>query len=416
MDSQAKTRRRVVVTGLGVITPAGATLDSLWQGVISGRSFTRNIQRFDTSAMPVHSGGEIDLSLLQSIFPGNALQREDITVLLADYAANQALIDAGIADAARAGMPVGLIMGTGMGPCHTAQDSYHQYEIRGWQGLRPTTVPRTMFNVIAGEVSMRRHLTGGHCVLAAACASASLAIAQAYSAVLSGLEDVCLTGGADSPITLSMYGAWINLRVLAKDPDPAKACKPFDKRRDGLVLAEGAAVLVLEELEHARARNARIYAEIIGAGTTSDAAHITKPEVAGQAAAIDRCLRFAGITPADVDYINAHGTATLLNDVTETQAIKRVLGDRARQVPISSTKSILGHAMGASGAVELVTTVLALKNQIAPPTVNLHDPDPECDLDYVPNAARPARLRVALKNSFAFGGANAVLAVKTFEG
>lgn len=401
---------------MGVICPAGATLDSLWQGVVSGRSFVRNIQRFDTSAMPVHSGGEIDQALLQSVIPGNALQREDLTVLLADYAAGQALADAGIAEAVRKDLAAGLILGTGMGPCHTAQESYHQYEVRGWQGLRPTTVPRTMFNVVAGEVSMRRHLTGGHCVLAAACASGSLAIAHAYSAVASGMEDVCLTGGADSPIVLSMYGAWINLRVLAKDPDPAKACKPFDKRRDGLVLAEAAGVMVLEELEHARARNARIYAEILGAGVASDAAHITKPEVAGQSAAIERCLRVTGLSPADVDYVNAHGTATLLNDVTETQALKRVLGDRAYRIPISSTKSILGHSMGASGAVEMITTILALNKQVAPPTLNQQERDPDCDLDYVPNEARPARLRVALKNSFAFGGANAVLAVKTFEG
>jgi 3-oxoacyl-[acyl-carrier-protein] synthase II len=416
LNPQESKRRRVVVTGLGVICPAGASPDALWQGVTAGRSFVRNIQRFDTSEMPVHSGGEIDLAILQAAIPGNALQREDLTVLLADYAAGQALADAGLAEAARNGLPVGLLLGTGMGPCHTAEDSYHQYEVRGWKGLRPTTVPRTMFNVVAGEVSMRRHLTGGHCVLAAACASGSIAVAQAYSAVLSGVEDVCLTGGADSPITLSMYGAWINLRVLAKDPDPAKACKPFDKRRDGLVLAEGAGALVLEELEHARARNARIYAEMIGVGLTSDAAHITKPEVAGQAAALERCLRAAGLATGDVDYINAHGTATLLNDVTETQAIKRVLGDHARRVPISSTKSILGHSMGASGAIELITTVLALNHQVAPPTVNLESPDPECDLDYVPNAARAARMRVALKNSFAFGGANAVLALRTFEG
>lgn len=253
-------------------------------------------------------------------------------------------------------------------------------------------------------------------MLAAACASGSIAIAEGYSAVLSGREDVCLAGGADSPLTLSMYGAWLNLRVLAKDPEPEKACRPFDKRRDGIVLAEGAGLLALEELEHARARGAKIYAEILGAGTTSDAAHITKPEVAGQAGAVERCLRNARLRPEDVDYINAHGTATLLNDVTETQAIKRVLGERAYRIPISSTKSILGHSMGASGAIETIVTILALQQQVAPPTVNLLERDPECDLDYVPNAARPARLRTALKNSFAFGGANAVLALRSFEG
>jgi len=406
----------VVVTGMGVICPTGASLEALWAGVVSGRSFVRRIQRFDTSEMPVHSGGEIDQRILEEAIPGNALKREDLTVLLASVAAGRALSDAGLAEAARDTLRVGLIMGTGMGPCHTAEDSYHQYEVRGWKGLRPTTVPRTMFNVVAGEVSMKHHLTGGHHVLAAACASGSIAIAEGYSAVLSGREDVCLAGGADSPLTLSMYGAWLNLRVLAKDPEPEKACRPFDKRRDGIVLAEGAGLLALEELEHARARGAKIYAEILGAGTTSDAAHITKPEVAGQAGAVERCLRNARLRPEDVDYINAHGTATLLNDVTETQAIKRVLGERAYRIPISSTKSILGHSMGASGAIETIVTILALQQQVAPPTVNLLERDPECDLDYVPNAARPARLRTALKNSFAFGGANAVLALRSFEG
>ena len=408
--------RRVVVTGIGLLSPAGCTLDAFWRGITCGRSAVRRIQNFDTSGMPVHAGGEVDRSELLAAVPASVIEKTDRTALLGLIAARRALEDAGIAEAARNGLRVGLLIGSGLGPCETLAESYALYVARGWQGLRPTTVPRSMFNLPAGHISMECHLIGGHQVVAAACASGSLAMADAYEWVRSGREDVVVTGGCDSAMVPSMFGAWINLRILSKNPVPEKASRPFDRRRDGLVLAEGAGMVVFEELGRAQARGARIYAEMLGAGTSSDATHITKPSMEGQAMAIRQALDVAELRPEEVDYINAHGTGTMLNDVTETRAIKRALGDHARRVPVSSTKSVIGHAMGASGALELVATILAIQHQVAPPTVNQEEPDPECDLDYVPNAPRPARLRVALKNSFAFGGSNAVLAIRAFEG
>ena len=313
-------------------------------------------------------------------------------------------------------MRISVLIGSGLGPCATLAESYALYNTRGWQAIRPTSIPRSMYNLPASHISMELRLLGGHHVVAAACASSALAMADACECIQSGREDVVLTGGCDSPMTPSMYGGWINLRVLSKNPDPAKASRPFDRRRDGMVLAEGAAMLLFEEAEHARRRGARAYAEILGSGTSSDATHITQPSAEGQAMAIRHALRVTGLAPEDVDYINAHGTSTVLNDRTETQAIKLAFGDRARSVPISSTKSVLGHAMGASGALELVATILAIRHQVIPPTVNLETPDPECDLDYVPNVPRPARIRIALSNSFAFGGSNAVLVVQGLEG
>jgi len=273
-------------------------------------------------------------------------------------------------------------------------------------------IPRLMFNRIASQISIKHGLTGGHHVIAAACASASLAMIEAFGVVRSGRETIVLTGGCDSPMTRSMYGPWVNLRVLSRNPEPTRASRPFDKDRDGLVLAEGAAMLLFEDAEHATARGATCYAEVMGGGTSSDASHITNPNAEGQALAIQRALAGVGLGPEDIDYINAHGTSTILNDVTETRAIKLAMGKSAHHIPASSTKSVIGHCMGASGALELVATILAMQHQTLPPTLNLDEPDPECDLDYVANVPRPARIRMALSNSFAFGGANAVMVVR----
>ncbi len=418
VESAGRTRpqRRVVVTGMGILSPAGCDLDAYWRGITCGRSAVRAIRNFDTSEMPIHSGGEVDRSELLKFVPESAIERTDRTALFGLIAARRALEDAGLAESARNGERIGLLIGSGLGPCETLAESYALYNTRGWQGVRPTTVPRSMYNVLASHISMECHLLGGHHVVAAACASGALAMADACEWIQSGREDMVVTGGCDSPMIPSMYGAWINLRVLSKNPEPAKASRPFDRRRDGLVLAEGAGMLVFEEAEHALRRGARIYAEILGSGSSSDATHITKPSPEGQASAIRHALRVSGLAAEEVDYINAHGTSTLLNDSTETQAIKLALGEHARRVAISSTKSVVGHAMGASGALELIATILAIRHQVLPPTVNLDEPDPECDLDYVPNVARPARIRAALSNSFAFGGSNAVLAVRAYEG
>ena len=414
LDAKNKSRR-VVVTGMDVVSPAGCTLDEYWQGITCGRSAITRVTRFDTSDLMVHTAGEIDLGPLEEEIPRASLPRPDRSIRLGLLAGKRALEDAGVLQAAQDGLRVGALMGSGLGPCDTVAVNYKAYDEQGARAVRPTAVPRSMFNCIASEASIVFRLTGSHSVTAAACASASLAMGEAYDAIIFGREDVVLTGGCDSPLTHSIYTAWANLRVLTKEADPAKAMRPFDKKRDGFVLSEGAGMLVFEELEHARARGARIYGEILGQGTSSDASHITKPSVDGQAAALKRALEFAGLVPEDVDYINAHGTSTVLNDLTETKAIKRTLGDHARNVPISSTKSVLGHTMGASAAMELVATLLAFEHQALPPTVNLTEPDPECDLDYVPNKPRSARIRVALSNSFAFGGSNSVLVVRAYK-
>jgi 3-oxoacyl-[acyl-carrier-protein] synthase II len=273
-----------------------------------------------------------------------------------------------------------------------------------------------MFNSLASNLSIHYRLTGTHHTVAAACASGAVAIGEAFQRIRHGDDDIVLAGGADAPICGSVLGGWANLRVLSRNPDPAKACRPFDAERDGLVLSEAAAMLVIEEYEHARLRGAPLFGEIIGYGSTSDASHLTAPDANGQSEAITRALASAGLRPEDVDYINAHGTSTRLNDQAETAAIKRALGEHSWRIPVSSSKSMLGHTMGASGALELVVTMMALRHGVLPPTINHERPDPDCDLDYVPNQARRQPLRVALKNSFAFGGQNAVIAVRKMEG
>lgn len=407
--------RRVVITGTGLLSPAGNTLEDYWHGLTSGRSAIRRVTLFDVGDLPIDCAGEVDDGMIEAAAPPAMLKRLDRGVIFGVIAAGNALEDAGITEAVRNDVRVGCFVGSGMGPCHAVEASYDAYNNRGWRAVRPTSIPRCMFNVMSSEVSIRHHLTGTQHVVAAACASSTFAMTEAFEAIRTGREDVAVAGGADAPLVRSMFSAWIQLRVLAHHSDPARASRPFDRRRNGFVIGEGSGMLVFEELEHARARGAKIYAEIIGHGAASDATHITKPDVTGQASAIRRALDFAGIRPADVDYINAHGTGTLLNDLTETQAIKQVFGKQAWHVPISSTKSVIGHTMGASGALELVASILAIKHQALPPTVNQEEPDPECDLDYVPNTSRPARVRVVLKNSFAFGGANCVLVIRAFE-
>jgi len=407
--------RRVVITGRGVISPAGCTPVDFWEGITCGRSAIGMATRFDTSELAVHTAGEVDLEPFARLVPRATLQRPDLSIRLGLLAAKWALEDASLVDEAKGGMRIGAYCGSGTGPCDATAIGYKAYYENGARAVRPTSVPRCMYNGLASEISIAFHLTGSHHVIAAACASASLAMGVAYDAIAHGREEVILTGGADSPLTRSMYVAWANLRVLANEPDPALAMRPFDNKRNGFVLAEGACMLVFEELQHALARNATIYAEVLGHGASSDATHITKPDVDGQVAALRQALCMANLKPEDVDYINAHGTSTVLNDLTETQAIKAAFGDHARRIGISSTKSVLGHTMGASGAMELLATSLAIEKQVMPPTVNLTEADPACDLDYVPNEARPAAIRIALSNSFAFGGSNSVIAVRRYE-
>ena len=407
--------RRVVITGAGLLSPAGNTLESYWQGLTCGESAIREVTLFDTGDMPTRVGGEVDQDALKAEVKATTLERTDRTVLLGIVAAGRALEDAGIPGETAAGTPVGVLVGSGLGPCFHAEEGYAAFTRRGWVGVRPATIPRLMYNVVASQITIRYGLTGGHHVVAAACTSGSLAQAEAFRAIRDGAEDVVLTGGCDSPMTPSIYGAWMNLKVLSKNPDPRRACRPFDRQRDGMVLGEGAAMFVFEEAGRALARGARVYGEVIGCGASSDATHVTRPSAEGQALAVRRALDSAGIAPEDVDYVNAHGTATMVNDPTETEAMQRALGDEARRIPISATKSVIGHPIGASGALETAAVLLAMQHQTLPPTVNLDDPDPACDLDYVPNVPRPAPVRIALNNSFGFGGANCVLVIRDFK-
>jgi 3-oxoacyl-(acyl-carrier-protein) synthase len=272
-----------------------------------------------------------------------------------------------------------------------------------------------MFNSLSSNLSIQYRLGGSHFTVAAACASGAVALGEAFRRIRYGEDSVVLAGGADAPICGSVLGGWSNLRVLSRNPDPARACRPFDSNRDGLVMSEAAAMLVLEDAEHARQRGARCYGEIAGYGATSDASHLTAPDSDGQLHAIERALHSAGLVAEDVDYVNAHGTSTRLNDEAETRALRLALGVHADRVAVSANKSMLGHTMGASGALELVSTLLTLRDGVIPPTINYQTPDPACNLDYVPNTARTRDVRVAIKNSFAFGGENAVLVVRQPE-
>jgi 3-oxoacyl-[acyl-carrier-protein] synthase II len=295
------------------------------------------------------------------------------------------------------------------------QDVYDAFYLRGWRKMHPLSVPRNMFNSLSSNLSINFKLGGSHHTIAAACASGAVAIGEAFRRIGHGEDDVVLAGGADAPICGSVLAGWAHLRVLSQNLEPAQASRPFDKDRDGLVMSEGAGMLVLEDLEHARERGARCWGEIVGYGASSDASHLTAPEGTGQCEAILRALRSAGLRPEEVDYVNAHGTSTRLNDETETQALRAAFGDHATHLAVSANKSMLGHTMGASGALELVSTLLTVRDGVIPPTINYQNPDPACDLDYVPNQARRRPVRLAIKNSFAFGGENAVLVVKNTE-
>ena len=408
--------RRVVVTGVGIATPLGSNLDTFWSAIMQGHSCISEITRLDTSDYPVHIGGQVIEPEPGPFLPEQILRRNDLCTNIGLLAGGLALDSAHLGSREDDKRRISVVVGSAFGAMQGLQEVYDAYFTRGWRRMHPLSVPRNMFNSLASNLSIHYRLTGTHHTVAAACASGAVAIGEAFQRIRHGYDDIVLAGGADAPICGSVLGGWINLRVLSRNPDPAKACRPFDAKRDGLVLSEAAALLVLEEYEHARMRGAPCFGEIIGYGATSDASHLTAPDAAGQSEAIMRALSSAGLRPEDVDYINAHGTSTRLNDQVETMAIKMALGEHGRRVPVSSSKSMLGHTMGASGALELVVTLMALRHGVLPPTINYDSPDPECDLDYVPNQARRQPLRVALKNSFAFGGQNAVIAVRKMEG
>lgn len=399
--------RRVVVTGLGCVAPVGHSVPDFWNAVVAGKSAI--------GKYPQHVPELIAHVVLAPVlnFNADALFDSKKLILLDRFsqfaliAAREAVKDAGL-ELTEAERPrTAVVLGSGIGGNTTHDEQYQRLAKANNPRVHPLTIPRLMLNAATSQVTMEFGTTGPAYSISSACASANHAIGQAFWFVRSGLCDVALTGGSEACLTIGTIKAWEALRVMSND-----TCRPFAKDRRGMVLGEGGAVIVIESLERAQARGARIYCEIAGFGMSSDAGDIVYPEEKGAASAMESALRDGGIAPDQVDYINAHGTGTAANDSTETGAIKRVFGDHARQLAISSTKSVHGHALGAAGAIEIIAAIKALETGTVPPTANYTEPDPQCDLDYVPNEARQKKVRAALSNSFAFGGLNAVIALR----
>lgn len=407
--------RRVVITGIGVFASPGKDVDTFFCNLLSARSGIRRIQQWDPSTLSVQIAAEVPDYTPTDFFPLKRLDLLDRFTQFGLLAAREAVKSSGIEISDEERTRFGVVMGTGMGGAETFDSTYYNLYAKNETRLHPFTIPKVMHNAVTSQICMEYGAQGPALAVCTACSSAGHAIGEAFHLIKFGMADIMLAGGSDAPITYGMIRSWESVRVLASgNGEPSRACRPFSADREGMVLGEGAGVLVLEEAERARKRGAKIYAELAGYGLSSDASHITQPSVAGPARAIRMALAEAGVNPEDVDYINAHGTGTRLNDAIETQVIKEVFKDHARRVAISSTKSMHGHVMGATGAVELAAAVMAVERGMVPPTANYTLPDPECDLDYVPNEARQQKVNVAVSNSFAFGGLNAVLLVRRF--
>ena len=403
---------RVAITGIGIISPLGRGREATLDALRSARSGVRRLESIDTTELICRIGGEVPAAAHEGAFKGY-----DRFTRFALIAAEEAVEQAGFAGAGYEPERVGALIGTGLGGCETLDAGYKRIYGQHLTRVAPMTIAWSMYNAAASAVAARHNARGIAYAVVSACASSAHAIGQAYQAIRSGQADAMLAGGADAPLTFGILRAWESMRVLGVDnDDPPAACRPFSADRKGLVLAEGAAVLVLESFDSAQRRGADILGEIAGFGITSDAGHVTDPSPDGAARALAMAVRDGGLSLDDVDYINAHGTGTRANDATETAAVKSVFGQRAYAIPISSTKSLHGHAMGASGAIEVAASLLALNAGFLPPTINLSAPDPACDLDYVPNTAREGRVRVFLSSSFGFGGMNGVVAARTVHG
>jgi 3-oxoacyl-[acyl-carrier-protein] synthase II len=407
-------RRRVVITGLGAITPIGNDIRTYWQALLAGRSGIAPITQFDTSDYKVRFAGEIKNYEPEKVIPPKDCRRMDRFAQFAVVAAVEAVADSGLDLPNMDPFRCGVIIGSGIGGLNEFEEGHTTYMTKGPGRLSPFVIPKMIANAASGLVSIRFGLMGQNSAVATACASAANAAADAMRAIQYGYADVMLTGGAEAGIAPMGLGGFASAKALSTRNDaPEKASRPFDKDRDGFVMGEGAGVVVLEELEHAKKRGAKIYAELLGAGSTADAYHITAPHPEGLGAqkAMEFALKDAGVNTTDVQYVNAHGTSTEMGDAIETIAIKKAFGDHAKKLMVSSTKSMIGHLLGASGGAALTACCLTLKHGVVHPTINYDTPDPACDLDYVPNQAREARVRVAVSNSFGFGGHNCCLVV-----
>jgi 3-oxoacyl-[acyl-carrier-protein] synthase II len=411
--------RRVVITGVGLVTPLGTGVEKNWQALMEGRSGIGPVTRFDVSDFPTRIAGEVKDFHPEEFIEKKEIKKMDLFIQYAMAAAKMAMDEAQMPISAVNEDMVGVIVGVGIAGLSSIEEYHKLFLETRLKKVSPFFIPKLIANLAPGQISIRYGAKGINYTPTSACSSGSHAIGEAFRLIRLGEQDAVIAGGAEAALTPLGLGGFIAMRAVSSRNDPPeKASRPFDRNRDGFVMSEGAGVMVLEELEQAKKRGAKIYAEVVGYGANADAYHMTAPSPEGEGAV--RCMRMAlrsgGINPLEVDYINAHGTSTPYNDATETQAIKRVFGEHAARMAVSSTKSMTGHLLGAAGGVEAVYSALALHNQCLPPTINYEEPDPECDLDYVPNVSRRASIRFALSNSFGFGGTNACLAFRRWDG
>lgn len=411
--------KRVVVTGMGAVTPLGSTVETFWEGIRNGRCGIKMIEKFDTTEFKVKVAGEVEGFDPELYMTKKDVKRNDLFAVYALGAAVQAFEDSGLDMEKEDADRVGVIVGSGVGGLMTMEEQVTKMNAKGPARVSPMFITMTIGNMAAGNIAIRYGAKGICENIVTACATGTNAIGDAYRQIKDGRQDIIFAGGAEASICRIGIAGFTNLTALSQNPDPKDACKPFDKDRDGFVMSEGAGVLILEELEHALARGAKIYGEIAGYGTNADAYHITapRPDGTGAAKAIQFAMEEAGINPGQVSYINAHGTGTHANEIGETAAIKLAMGDEAYRVPISSTKSMTGHLLGAAGAIEAIVCIKALEEGFLPATINYKTPDPECDLDCIPNEGRQVEdAQYALSNSLGFGGHNAVLCFKKWSG
>jgi len=412
-------KRRVVITGIGLVTPLGVGIETNWEALLAGRSGIRTVTRFDLTGFPVRIAGEVSNFDVQQFIDKKEARKMDLFVHYAIAAADLAIKDAGIDLAKLEGENTGVYVGSGIGGLGSIEDTHRVLLEKGPSRVSPYFIIQTIINEASAHISIRYKARGPNMSNVTACSTGAHAIGESFRMIQFGLADRMIAGGAEAPITPLSLAGFSSMKALSeRNNEPEKACRPFDAQRDGFVMSEGAGIVLLEELNAALDRGAKIYAEVAGYGLNGDAYHVTAPSPDGEGAArvMKLAIDEAGISPADIQYINAHGTSTPYNDRVETMAIKSVFGEAARKVAISSTKSMTGHLLGAAGGVEAGLTALTIDRQVLPPTINYEFPDPDCDLDYVPNKPRTAEVIYALTNSFGFGGTNACLLLKKFGG
>ena len=408
--SQLKGQRRVVVTGLGLVSPVGNTVREAWENLLAGRSGIATLTKFDHSGLAVHFGGEVKGFNIEDYIPAKEARHMDTFIHYGIAAGTQAFRDSGLTVTEANSERIGVLVGSGIGGLPMIEETHTEYTNRGARRISPFFVPGSIINMISGHLSINLNLKGPNVAAVTACTTGLHSIGLAARLIQYGDADVMIAGGAESTISPLGIGGFAAARALStRNDDPATASRPWDKDRDGFVLGEGAGVLILEEYEHAKARGAKIYAELAGFGMSGDAYHMTAPNMDGPRRCMVNALKDAGVNPDQVHYVNAHGTSTPLGDKNETEALKAALGAAAKGVVVNSTKSMTGHLLGGAGGLESVFTVLALHHQKSPPTINIFNQDPECDLDYCPNTARDMKIDVAVKNNFGFGGTNGTI-------